>query len=208
MTLDHVLRFVGAYGYAFLFAASFAENVFLLGCIVPGDVVVLIGGGMAAAGRLSAVAVLAVVIAGVALGSLASFGLGRAGGMPLLERWGVRFAVATGAVRAAQDYFVRHGAKTVFTATFVAGLKNVVPALAGASQMPLARFAAYSLTGSALRSAGLVALGYAFGVNVPLAMSLAGKINGWLFAVVAGVVLLAVSARYVYRRRRSHPTTT
>jgi membrane-associated protein len=204
MTLESTLRFASEYGYWFLFAASLAENLFLLGCVVPGDLVVVVGGGMVATGHLQFAAVLGVVFAGVVLGSFASFGMGRVGGMRLIERWGARFAVGSGAIRSAQDYFIHHGAKTVFAATFVAGLKNLVPALAGASRMPFARFAVYNLAGSVLRSAGLLGLGYFFGVNVPLAIALAGKLNLWLAALIAVVAVGALLVRHK-RRRRTAP---
>jgi membrane protein DedA with SNARE-associated domain len=80
MTWEQVFAFVSKYGYAFLFVASIAENVFLLGIVVPGDLAVVLGGALAARGYLDPIKVAVVVMLGVVIGSCFSFWLGRRGG--------------------------------------------------------------------------------------------------------------------------------
>src|SRR5258708_11704094 len=163
MSWERMLEFASRYGYGFLFVTSVLENTFLVGLVVPGDVVVVIGGGLAAQARLDVTIVTAVVVAGVILGSMISFWIGSRGGVPLIERWGARFALERAKIEMAHVYFRRHGAGTVFAAAFVSGLKNLVPAVAGASEMGFGRFAAYNAAGSAVRTVVLVAIGYACG---------------------------------------------
>jgi undecaprenyl-diphosphatase len=196
------LALVASYGYLFLFVASLAENIFLVGFVIPGDLVVVLGGGLAQRAGLSPVTASLAVVAGVLLGSNLSFWIGRRGGTALIERWGERFGVGEKRVRLAEVYFAQHGAKTVFVGSFISGLKNLVPAVAGASRMGFVRFAAYSAIGSTCRAVALVAIGYLFGANLERAIHVAGSINGWVLALVAAALVWAATHHYVKKRRR------
>lgn len=194
-----VLRWAESYGYAFLFVASVAENVVLVGILVPGDAAVVLGGGLAAQAYLEPSVVVVVVVVGTILGSLISFFAGRRGGLLLLERWGARFGVDRAKIRAVEGFFGKHGAKTVFAASFVSGVKNLVPAVAGASRMPVGHFVLYNAAGSALRGAALTTVGYAFGANLPRALALVSSANGY-FLLAAAFVAVVLVLRYVKRR--------
>ncbi len=187
-SFERLLNLASSYGYGFLFLTSVAENIFLLGFVVPGDVAVVLGGGLAAWARLELGSVLIVIVAGVVLGANVSFWIGRRGGSALIERWGERFLVDKSRIEQVEIYFAQHGAKTVFLASFVSGLKNLVPAVAGASRMSVGRFFIYNAVGSTVRAVGLIALGYVFGANLPRALVLAGRFNEWLLAAMALLV--------------------
>ena len=199
--LQEMLGLVASYGYLFLFVVSLAENVFLVGFIIPGDLVVVLGGGLAQRAGLSPVSATLVVVAGVLLGSNLSFWIGRHGGNALIERWGERFGVGQKRVLKAEAYFAEHGAKTVFVGSFISGLKNLVPAVAGASRMGYVRFAAYSAIGSICRSVALIAIGYVFGANLERALHVMGRINGWVLALGCALLLWGVTHHYVKKRR-------
>jgi membrane-associated protein len=198
---QRVLDLASTYGYAFLFFISVAENTFLLGIVVPGDVAVVLGGALASQGRLSPVTTTLVVVAGVVLGSNLSFWVGRRGGIPLIERWGGRFSMEKAQIDRVERYFVRHGAKTVFLASFVSGFKNLVPAVAGASSMGLGPFILYNAVGSVLRAVALVVVGYIFGANLPRAVEMIGSLNRWLIAAILGLFAVMFVIGW-YRRRR------
>jgi membrane protein DedA with SNARE-associated domain len=209
MPWDRIAEIARTYGYGFLFVSCVAENTFLLGLVVPGDTVVVLGGAFLARAELRLDLLLASVILGVLGGSLLSFWIGRRGGTALIARWGPRFGVGPRRVEAAQGYFERHGAKTVFLAAFVSGLKNMIPALAGASQMGFVRFVAYNAPGSILRSVALVGVGYAFGANLPRALGLVQKANSWMIGLAAALVVatyILLRLRKRSRRRQSGAT--
>jgi membrane protein DedA with SNARE-associated domain len=201
--LQETLELVSRYGYVFLFIASLAENIFLLGFIIPGDLVIVFGGGLAQRAGLSPVSATLVVVIGVLLGSNLSFLIGRHGGNALLERWGERFGVGQKRVRMAELYFADHGAKTVFVGSFISGLKNLVPAVAGASRMGFVRFAAYNAVGSILRSIALVAIGYLCGANLEPALRVVGRVNGWVLVFGGALLVWGVTHHYVKKRRRA-----
>jgi membrane-associated protein len=198
-----VLELASTYGYLFLFLVSVAENTFLLGLVVPGDVAVVLGGALSATGRLEPFALIAVVVLGVVLGANLSFWIGRRGGIPLIERSAARFSIEPNRMKRVELYFASHGAKTVFLASFVSGLKNLVPAIAGASRMGRLRFVAYNAAGSALRSALLVAVGYVFGASFPKAVEIFGSVNVWILGICIAWAFVLLVGGWRKRRRKA-----
>jgi membrane protein DedA with SNARE-associated domain len=89
----------------------------------------------------------------------------------------------------------------VFVGSFISGLKNLVPAVAGASRMGFARFAAYSAVGSTCRAIALVAIGYVCGANLERAVHVVGSINGWVLVFAAVAIVWGVTHHYVKKRR-------
>jgi membrane protein DedA with SNARE-associated domain len=199
--LQDTVALVSSYGYWFLFFVSLAENVFLVGFVIPGDLVVVLGGGLAQRAGLSPVSACLAVIAGVLIGSNVSFWIGHHGGNALIERWGERLGVGQNRVRRAEVYFAAHGAKTVFVGSFISGLKNLVPAVAGASRMSYLRFAAYSAIGSTCRSIALVAIGYLFGANLERAIHVVGSLNGWVLALGISALIWGLTHHHLKKRR-------
>lgn len=200
MTTAEALEALSTYGYPLLFLAALAEHTFVLGLFVPGDVIVMLGGVLAARGLLTLPATFLVVVLGVLVGLNISYFVGLRGGIPLLERWGARFGMNRVRIRAVEAYFERHGAKTVFLSAFVAGIKNLVPALAGASRMPYGRCIAYGFAGGVIRAAIAIGFGWAFGASLDTALAWVGKFNVWAVVVVAVIVVVAFIT-WRWRRR-------
>jgi undecaprenyl-diphosphatase len=198
---ERVLELASHYGYAFLLLISMAENTFLLGLVVPGDVAVVLGGALGATGRLDPFTVVLVVIVGVLVGANLSFWIGRRGGVLLIERSAARFSIGPNRIEQVELYFARHGQKTVFWASFVSGLKNLVPAVAGASRMSSVRFFAYNAAGGAVRSVVLVGVGYIFGASFPRAISVIGSLNVWLLVVLVTFLVTRLLIGWAKGRR-------
>jgi membrane-associated protein len=148
--------------------------------------------------ELTVSGVLVSVIAGVIIGANISYWIGRRGGMALVDR-----RVGHPRVERVEAYFRGHGAKTVFLAAFVAGIKNLVPTVAGASRMPAWRFVLYNAAGSIIRSTVLVGLGYFLGANLPRAVRAIGTLNVVALSVVAVLVVALVALHRLTRAR--HP---
>jgi membrane protein DedA with SNARE-associated domain len=198
---ERVLELASHYGYAFLLLMSIAENTFLLGLVVPGDVAVVLGGALGATGRLDTLLVTLVVIVGVLVGANVSFWIGRRGGVPAIQRSARRFSIAPSRFEQVERYFARHGAKTVFWACFVSGLKNLVPAVAGASRMSSVRFFGYNAAGGVVRSVVLVGVGYLFGASFPRAISVIGSLNVWLVVFLVSFLVVRLLIGWVKGRR-------
>jgi len=198
--LAWALAALAAYGYAIVFAATVLENVFIVGTFTPGDVITAAAAFTATTPEghaLSPWLLLAAATIGSFVGTNISYFIGRRGGRELIERIGPRFGVDLQVIEAGEEYFERRGSQTLLIARFVAVLKNLAPALAGASRMNLFWFEVYSLVGSLAYGAILVAVGWFLGANFKVGLKYFGAFSWLLFVALAAVGI----ALFVGKRR-------
>lgn len=199
--VDALIALLSAYGYPVTFFGTVLENVFIIGSPTPGDVIVLAAGFVSTAGALNPLVVWLLAFLGTVTGSNVSYLIGRKGGRPMLLQYGDRF-LGHGRLEYAEDFFLRHGNKTILFARFVAGVKNVAPTMAGACRMPLAIFELYTVLGAAGYAALMVTLGYFFGDNFALLLEWVKRAGYVGLAVVAIVLVVAYLSRRSYLKRK------
>ena len=154
---EWLLDLLARYGYAAVFVGVLLENT---GVPVPGETILLAGAALAQFGRLSLGWVMATAAAGAILGDNSGFFIGRRGGRSLAERYGPRFGLTDRRLGEFDRFFLRHGARTVFIARFITGLRVVCAVLAGASGMRWPTFLFYNATGAIVWSIAVATAGY------------------------------------------------
>jgi membrane protein DedA with SNARE-associated domain len=184
------------YGYFVVFFGVLLENA---GIPVPGETILLAGAALARFGHLSLVWVVTTAIAGAVLGDNIGFVIGRRGGRRLLERHGRLLGLTKQRLDQFDAFFARHGAKTVFIARFVTGLRVVGAVLAGASTLPWGRFLIFNAAGAVAWATTFGAVGYALGYSWETIERWLGHL-GLVFLVVLAVVAVFAVGR---SRRRS-----
>jgi len=198
--LEWALAALGTWGYLIVLVATILENVFIIGSFTPGDVLTAAAAFTATTPQgqgLSPWVLFGLATLGSFVGSNISYWVGRAGGRGLIERSGPRFGVKVETIEAGEEYFERHGSPTIVFARFVAIMKNLAPALAGASKMNAFWFEVYTLVGSAMYAGILVAIGWFLGANFRAGLKYLGAF-GWVVFVVA-----VVAAIVLWRRKRA-----
>src|SRR2546422_5630300 len=83
--LQTVSGLVASYGYVVLFFLVALES---LGIPLPGETALVTAAALAAGGHLSIYAVVATAVAAAIIGDNGGYWIGRAGGIPLLRRYG------------------------------------------------------------------------------------------------------------------------
>lgn len=195
--LDWFLRALDSWGYLIVLLFTISENIFVLGSFTPGETVVMAAGFVSEMGGLNPWLVGISSLLGTLVGSNLSYLFGRRGGRAALLRWGGKFFDEEQIV-AAEEYFERHGNKTVLVSRFAAGFKNFVPMIAGVSRMRLWIFELYTLIGALIYTTLMVTLGIVFADNFDRALSVARNIS-W-----AGLVLLLVMLGFLFWGRRRY----
>ncbi len=151
---------------ATLFAVAFVESLAIAGVIVPG--VALLFGAALLAGKTGMPVPEALLWAG--LGAVAgdgvSFALGRLFTGRLDRVW--PFTRYPGIIASGEQFFRRHGGKSVIIGRFIGPVRPVIPLIAGALMMPWKRFLAFNI-GSAIGWAPVYILpGYLVGSALAL----------------------------------------
>ena len=189
--LHELLPHIPHYGYVLVFIVAFLNN---LGVPLPGETI-LLGAGFVL-GK-TADSLWPPVVAGTAaclLGGICAFGLGRRLGLSGLERihW---LHLTAERLQWPEQFFKRHGAKTVFIARFIFLFPPVVAnLLAGMSKMPWRTFLLYNLTGSAAYSTNYILLGYFFGKQWRRLVALLGPVP--LNLILAAIILMVLGVLF------------
>ena len=109
--------------------------------------------------------VVIVATLGNTLGSLIAYAIGAYGGRPFLERYGKYLLIREHEIEAADVFFEKYGAATVFFGRLLPIVRTFISFPAGVTRMPLGKFIAYSTAGALPWSIALVWAGVLLGDN-------------------------------------------
>ncbi len=199
--IDIFLEWLARYGYPVVFLAATLENVFPIGFLVPGEVIVLTAAVASDAAALDPVIVAGLAAVGETIGEFISYALGRYGGATILDRVCDRFPRICAQRERAEAYFRRRGAIALVIGRPAWGVKAALPAVAGESGMPFIKTAVLVTVSSLYYYPVLVAIAYAFGLGVGT-LSEATRAIGFAFAALLALLLGILVWRSRRRRQR------
>ena len=136
LSLDpkEILNDLSPYGEIGLMLIIFAETGLLIGFFLPGDSLLFTAGILANQGKLNLAAVLIGCFVAAVIGDQVGFTIGQRVGPRLLRRPDSRFFKQEYIDRT-EDFFDRHGAKTIVLARFVPVVRTFAPVVAGVGKM-------------------------------------------------------------------------
>lgn len=144
----------------------FAESGLLFGFFFPGDTLLIAAGILAAGGGFNIVTLIAVVVVSAVFGGLSGYLIGLHAGPKLFtKKDGIVFRKEY--VEKSEDFYERHGGKTIMLARFVPIIRTFAPVVAGIGKMNAAKFMFYNIIGSAIWAIGVTMLAYYLGQRIP-----------------------------------------
>lgn len=181
------IKYVSIIGVA---AVVFAESGLLIGFFLPGDSLLFATGFLIQTGLLSFNIHLAVFIIFVAavLGDSVGYSFGRNLGSRLFKRPDARLFKQE-YIQRAQQFYEKHGGKTIIIARFIPVVRTFAPIVAGASKMDYRRFLTFNLIGGLLWAAGITYAGYFLG-HLFEVMGL--HIDQVLLPIIAAIIIISV----------------
>jgi membrane protein DedA with SNARE-associated domain/membrane-associated phospholipid phosphatase len=204
--LEDVANALGPWTYALVGFFAFAETGAFIGLIAPGETVMLLGGAVAGQGTINVYVLIALAWTCACAGDVTSFFLGRRLGRDFLLKHGPRFGFSHDRLHQVEDFFSRHGGKTIFLGRFVGFVRAFAPFIAGSSGMRFRQFFPYSVLGCGIWISVVVVIGYVFSRSIETAIDYAGKgavILGTLIVLVVGVVWATRYLRVPENRREA-----
>jgi membrane-associated protein len=163
--LDLLVTQYGTWVYAILFLVIFCETGLVVMPFLPGDSLLFIAGAVAAGGGMDPVLLACLLMAAAILGDSTNYIIGRTAGDKLFSNPNSKI-FRRDYLTKTQEFYGRHGGKTVTLARFLPIIRTFAPFVAGLGRMPYLRFLGFSVLGSVLWVGGLVTLGFFFG-NIP-----------------------------------------
>jgi undecaprenyl-diphosphatase len=191
--LEDLSNTLGAWTYLIVAVFAFAETGAFVGLVVPGETVMLLGGAVAGQGAIDIYVLIAVAWFSAWLGDTTSFFLGRRLGREFVLKHGPRFGISHERFEKVEDYFGRHGGKTIFIGRWISLVRAFAPFIAGSSGMEYRAFVPYSILGTGLWASLHILIGYFFSRSIETAGHYAARgafALATLIAVVAGTIFL------------------
>jgi membrane protein DedA with SNARE-associated domain len=180
--VDWVRPFFTSFGYVIVSAAMFLESAALTGIVVPGDVILALGGVYAGQGDLAAAGVIACGAIFGLLGETAGYLLGRRYGDGVLLR---RFERK---IDQAERSIKDNAGKTIVIGRFVTGAAGLIPFVAGASDVRPRTFFAYTAPTILVWATAVTLVGFFVGNHVETIDRILSSV-GWIgLAIVVTVV--------------------
>ena len=180
----HLLFFVQQYGnwvYALLFAIIFVETGVVIAPFLPGDSLLFVAGALCVTEGMSLPLLIVLLMVAAILGDAVNYSVGRWFGDALMKRTRL---ISPEKIKYTQDFFEKHGPKTIVIARFLPIVRTMAPFVAGFSGMQAKRFLTYNVTGGILWVVSLTVAGYLFG-NIPF-------IKNNLTAVILLIIVLSI----------------
>ncbi|MFH1263927.1 MAG: VTT domain-containing protein [Pseudomonadota bacterium] len=164
--LEMMLRSWGWLGYPILFGIVFAETGLLVGFFFPGDSLLFIAGFVASTGVLDITWLNLLLCAAAILGDGTGYFLGLRSGPKIFRREDSLFFRKSHLVRT-QEFYEKHGGKTIVLARFIPIIRTFAPFVAGLGKMRYLRFAAFNVFGGIGWVVLMTGAGYFLG-NIPI----------------------------------------
>lgn len=196
-TLQNLLD---TYGYLAVLVFVAIEST---GIPFPGETMLITAAIYAGTGHLRIQYVVAAAIVGAIMGDNFGYLIGRTGGRAVALRWGKYVRLDATKLKTAENFFAKHGDKTVFLGRFIAVLRAWAAFLAGVNRMPWPKFLVFNAAGGICWATLYGTLAFKLGENFE-------RIRSWLgWGILLGVVVGIAVAYLVYRRisRRVAPAS-
>lgn len=170
-------------GYLIAAAIVFAETGLLIGFFLPGDSLLVTAGLFAAKGDLNIILLNVILIPAAVFGDYLNYRFGVKVGGTLFQREDSRFFKKKHVIRA-QNFYEKHGGKTIVIARFVPIVRTFAPMIAGIAKMEYKKFFIFNVIGATLWIMTMTLTGFLLGSLIP-------NIDKNITYVIIGVIILS-----------------
>jgi membrane-associated protein len=165
----HLSAFIQLYHnqiYVLLFLVIFIETGIVIFPFLPGDSLLFAVGALAGAQMLNVWFILGILCSAAILGDSVNYWVGNRFGKYLFKR-NYRFLFTPENLKKTEEFYHKHGTKTIALARFVPIIRTIAPFIAGMGNMRYASFIIYNIVGGIVWISIFIFAGFFFG-NIPV----------------------------------------
>lgn len=179
----NVEQLIQSGGLLMISAIVFAESGLLVGFFLPGDTLLFTSGFFAAQGKLPLLPLILILIVSAILGDNVGYSFGRRTGHRIFKKKdGIIFRQEY--LIRAEEFYEKHGGKTIILARFVPVVRTFAPIVAGAAKMSRQKFILFNITGGVIWCVGVTLAGYWLGSKIP-------NIDSYLLPIIGVAMLIS-----------------
>ncbi|MBS4201897.1 DedA family protein [Bacillus sp. FJAT-49732] len=161
--LIDIIQIFDIWSYAILFLIVFVETGVVVFPFLPGDSLLFASGAFAAVGAFNIVLLLIVFFSAAVIGDTVNYHIGKKIGTSIPSNSWIGKMINKEKMEKAEEFFKKHGGKTIIFARFMPFIRTFAPFVAGASRMNYRYFITYNIIGGAIWVLLCTIAGYFFG---------------------------------------------
>lgn len=174
--MEAILNFITSLGWVAVAAVIFAETGLMVGFFLPGDSLLFTAGVLVQREvfPINIHVFVAVLFVASILGNSTGYMFGHRVGRRLFRRTDSRF-FRQEYLQRAEEFYEKHGSKTIVLAMFIPIVRTFTPIVAGISKMSYRKFLVFNIIGAAVWTSSFTYLGYfagsyieSIGLNIEL----------------------------------------
>ncbi len=194
--LPYLFQTYGNWIYAAVFLIIFLESGLILTPFLPGESLLFALGAVTAAGGVSPVFMILLLVFAAILGGFLNYALGFWAGEHILQKLTVNF-VQKG-MEKTDVFYKKHGAKAVLIARLIPIVRSFVPFFAGVAKMRFGLFALFNLLGGFIWISLFIAIGFYFG-----SISMVQEHFSWfvLAIIILSIVPITIEVLKSFRKK-------
>jgi len=181
-------------GYVGITAIIFAESGLLIGFFFPGDSLLFTAGFLASQGIFDIRLLCALSFIAAVTGDSVGYWFGHKVGRKIFQRED-SILFHSHNLKRAEQFYEKHGGKTIILARFMPVIRTFAPVLAGVGVMKYQKFILYNIVGGAIWGIGVPLAGFFLGNAVP-------GVDKYLVPIVIGIVFLSVLPGVIHALKR------
>lgn len=179
-----LIKILPTLGYLGITTIIFAESGLFIGFFLPGDSLLFAAGFLASQGVFNIWILALLCFTGAVVGDSVGYAFGNKVGRRLFHKQN-SLLFHKDHLKRAEDFYEKHGKKTIIIARFIPLIRTFAPIVAGIGSMHYATFLAYNVIGGFLWAVGLTFTGFFLGNLVP-------DVDRYLLPIIGAIIVLSI----------------
>jgi undecaprenyl-diphosphatase len=189
---------------AFIFLSALAESLTIVGVIIPGALVMFGLGALIGLGHLDFWSAFGWSVLGAVVGDAVSFWIGRVFHQGVRRVW--PFAKHPEMIARSEDFFRKHGGKSVLFGRFFGPVRGTIPTVAGMMDMRWRGFMIANVVSALLWAPAYLIPGMVFGASLDIASRVAGRLVVLILIVAVLLWVTVWLVKHLARLFQAHAT--
>jgi len=168
--------------------------------IIEGPLITILGGFLSSLGVFNIYVAYLVILIADTIGDLLAYSIGYLGRNKVAVKILGWLKISEDRLLGLDDFFLRHGGKSIFLAKFITGAGSWTLISAGMARFKLKRFLKYTISAGILKTGAYMALGYFFGHIYRFLIQTMNTASAIIIILILLAIVIIITKNYLKKK--------